>query len=232
MTEDFETRFKTGDAEFGARITPPPAQTVRARGDRLLRRRRIATTMAAVAVVAAVAGGALSVVGPSRGTAPPASATTSGTTADPAPAPSPTRGVTGAPPTAATSTHPGTTHSATTAASCRSLVVPQSVKDAVTQAYRRSQQGLTHIAPVKGTFYYGSCGDTAYAATRFDPTAGATLPEQVQLQDEGGQEKYFTKTAKGQWTYVATDGFPRDPRGCAAIPQIPSDLARAWADCK
>lgn len=227
MTDDFENRLKAGDAEFGARITPHPAEAVRARGDRLLRRRRITTAMAAVALVAGVAGGALAVVGPSHGAAPPASATTGGTTADPAPAPRPTHGATGAPPTASP-----TTHSAATAGSCRSLVVPQSVKDAVTQAYRRSQPGLTHIAPAKGSFYYGSCGDTAYAATRFDPTAGATLGEQVQLQDEGGQEKYFTKAADGRWTYVATDGFPRDPHGCGAIPQIPSDLARLWADCK
>ncbi|MFJ9539763.1 hypothetical protein ACIRPX_21175 [Streptomyces sp. NPDC101225] len=227
MTEEFDTVLKAGDAEFAARITPRSAEAVRARGDRLLRRRRIATVAAAVAVVAAVGGGVLTVVGPSRGTAPPASATTDATTAAPSRTPGPTRGATQVPPSA-----PATTPPSTAAASCRSLVVPQSVKDAVTQAYRRSQQGLQHITPAKGSFYYGTCGDTAYAASRFDPTAGAVLGEQVQLQDEGGQEKYFTKAPDGQWTYVATDGFPRDPRGCAAIPQIPSDLARAWADCK
>ena len=117
-------------------------------------------------------------------------------------------------------------------ASCRSLVVPQAVKDAVTEAYRQSQTGLVHIAPVKGTFYYGTCDGTTYASTRFTPTSGATLGEQVQLQDEGSAAKYFTKPPNGTWTYVATDGFPRSPRGCAAIPQIPSSLAALWADCK
>jgi hypothetical protein len=120
----------------------------------------------------------------------------------------------------------------TTSASCRSLVVPQAVKDAVTETYRQSQTGLVHIAPVKGTFYYGTCDGTTYASTRFTPTSGATLGEQVQLQDEGSAAKYFTKPPNGTWTYVATDGFPRSPRGCAAIPQIPSSLAALWADCK
>ena len=228
MTEEFETHLKAGDAVFGARITPRTPEAVRARGDRLLRRRRIATVLGAVAAVSAIAGGVLAVVGPSRGTAPPASATTDGTTAVPSQAASPTQGgATQVPPNAPTTTPPSTA-----AAPCRSLVVPQPVKDAVTQAYRRSQQDLEHITPAKGSFYYGTCGDTAYAATRFEPTPGATLGEQVQLQDAGGQEKYFTKTPGGRWTYVAGDGLPRDPRGCTAIPQIPSDLARLWADCK
>ncbi|WP_405727366.1 hypothetical protein OG607_24540 [Streptomyces sp. NBC_01537] len=124
------------------------------------------------------------------------------------------------------------TQRTTSTGSCRSLVVPQAVKDAVTEAYRQSQTGLVHIAPVKGSFYYGTCDGTSYAATKFTPASGATLGEQVQLQDEGSTAKYFTKPPNGTWTYVATDGFPSSPRGCAAIPQIPASLAALWADCK
>jgi hypothetical protein len=110
-------------------------------------------------------------------------------------------------------------------------VVAQDVKDAVTQAYRRSQPGLVHITPVKGTFYYGRCDGVFYAGASFTPTAGATENELVQLQDEGGAEKYFTKNRDGAWTFVAGDGLPRDPRGCAALPGIPARLAALWGDC-
>ncbi|MFR9798804.1 hypothetical protein ACL02U_23355 [Streptomyces sp. MS06] len=225
MTEDFETILRAGDAEFAARLAPRPAEAVRSRGDRLLRRRRYATAAAAVAVVAAVGGGALVAVGPSGSTAPPASATVGGTTGKPTPT-GPTTGSTGAPAPSTTAAPSGGS-----ADRCRSLVVPQSVKDAVTEAYRRSQQNLTHIAPAKGSFFYGTCGDTAYAATRFDPTSGVSPGEEVQLQDAGGAMKYFTRSQDGQWAYVASDGLPRDPRGCAAVPQIPAELARLWAGC-
>ncbi|MFE2430384.1 hypothetical protein ACFXJ5_26995 [Streptomyces sp. NPDC059373] len=128
---------------------------------------------------------------------------------------------------------PAATSSATIATtSCRSLVASQSVKDAVTQAYRLAQPGLVHIAPVKGTFYYGACGDVSYAGARFTPTSGSTAGEQVALQDAGSVEKYFTKSPNGMWTYVATDGFPASTHGCAAIPQIPAALAALWADCR
>jgi hypothetical protein len=126
---------------------------------------------------------------------------------------------------------PAATSSATTTTSCRSLVASQSVKDAVTQAYRRAQPGLVHIAPVKGTFYYGACDGVSYAGSRFTPTSGSTVGEQVALQDDGSVEKYFTKSPNGTWSYVATDGFPASSRGCAAIPQIPAPLAVLWADC-
>lgn len=204
--EDFETILKTGSADFATQLTPRSAPAVRARGEQLLRRRRTATTALAVALMAAVAGGAFAATGLSRHSASPAAVATQHTAS-------------AAPSTAS-------------AGSCRSLVVPQAVKDAVTEAYRQSQTGLVHIAPVKGTFYYGTCDGTTYASTRFTPTSGATLGEQVQLQDEGSAAKYFTKTPNRAWTYVATDGFPRSPRGCAAIPQIPASLAALWADCK
>lgn len=115
--------------------------------------------------------------------------------------------------------------------SCQSLVVPAAVKAAVTDAYRRSQPGLIHITPVKGSFYYGRCGATYYAASSFMPTPAANEGEQVQLQDDGAAEKYFTKPPNRPWTYVNTDGLPRSPRGCAAIPQIPRALVDLWADC-
>ncbi|MEU6256996.1 hypothetical protein [Streptomyces sp. NPDC047043] len=226
MTEDFEAILRAGSEELAARTGARPAAVVRARGDELRRRRRMATAGLAVAVVAAVGGGAFALTGhfgqallpeavvspttPAGSTTPPAATSK---TPDPAP------------------DDPAATPSSPASQPCRSLVVPQQVKDAVTLAYERSQPGLVHIAPVKGTFYYGECDGVFYAGTSFTATAAATENELVQLQDEGSTEKYFTKTKDGAWTFVAGDGFPRDPQGCAAIPVIPARLAALWGDC-
>ncbi|MEU6353789.1 hypothetical protein ABZ896_31410 [Streptomyces sp. NPDC047072] len=115
---------------------------------------------------------------------------------------------------------------------CTSLVVSSAVKANVTTAYgNQARPRLTHLAPVKGTFYYGSCDGTFYAATRFRPTAGSTEAEQVALQDDGSAMKYFVDRPGTGWTYLASDGFPASPQGCAAITRIPSSLASAWDDC-
>lgn len=204
MTEDFEAVLRRGSEEVAARTSARPAAAVRARGDDLRRRRRSAVTALAVVLVASVAGGTFALTNPSRKDSPP--------------------GVVGTP------TAPVSTPSAT-APRCRSLIVPPEVKEAVTAAYRRAQPGLTHFVPVKGTFYYGECGGVFHAGTSFTPTADATEGEQVQLQDAGGAEKYFTKSGGGVWTFVASDGFPRDARGCAAIPEIPARLAELWDNC-
>ncbi|MGW3635115.1 hypothetical protein ACWD7F_34095 [Streptomyces sp. NPDC005122] len=98
-------------------------------------------------------------------------------------------------------------------------------------AYRRAQLGLTHFVPVRGTFYYGACDGVFFAGTSFTPTAEATEGELVQLQDAGGAEKYFTKAEDGGWTFAASDDLPRDPRGCAAISEIPARLAELWDNC-
>ncbi|MFF3373285.1 hypothetical protein ACFYXF_10060 [Streptomyces sp. NPDC002680] len=152
-----------------------------------------------------------------------------------APASAPTDTSAGAP----AGTSPGTSAGHTTAGSppkpdgCRSLLVPPTVKTDVTAAYgKQAQPPLTHIAPVKGTFYYGSCDGTLYAGTRFQLTPGATKAEQVALQDDGAAMKYFTDTPNTGWSYVASDGFPADPQGCAAITQIPASLAALWNDCR
>ncbi|MEU0212433.1 hypothetical protein [Streptomyces canus] len=226
MTEDFEAILQAGSEELAARTSARPAAVVRTRGDELKRRHRMATAALAVALVAAVGGGAFAVSGHSRQAAAPeavVSPTTPATSTD-----EPT--VTPKTPSAAPD-NPAATSPSPTSAPCRSLVVPQEVKDAVTQAYQRSQPELVHIAPVRGTFYYGECDGVFYAGTSFTPTADATENELVQLQDEGGAEKYFTKTKGSAWTFVAGDGFPRDPRGCAAIHEIPARLAALWGDC-
>ncbi|MFI1046837.1 hypothetical protein ACH4U3_13635 [Streptomyces griseoruber] len=107
------------------------------------------------------------------------------------------------------------------------------VKASVTAAYgSRAQPALSHIAPVKGTFYYGSCDGIFYAGTRFQPTDGSTEAEQVALQDDGAAMKYFVDRPGAGWSYVASNGFPADPRGCAAITQIPARLAALWNDCR
>ncbi|MEU6218290.1 hypothetical protein ABZ845_12345 [Streptomyces sp. NPDC047022] len=127
---------------------------------------------------------------------------------------------------------PSSPASPTPTASCRSLTASPAVKAEVTAAYghqRRPQ--LVHIRPRTGTFYYGNCEGTTYAAAMFVPTAGATYPELVASQDDGAAMKYFSRSGNGSWVLIASDGLPRDPRGCAAIPKIPAPLAALWADC-
>lgn len=115
---------------------------------------------------------------------------------------------------------------------CRSLPVPATVKADVTAAYgEQAQPRLSHITPVKGTFYYGSCDGTFYAGTRFQLTPGSTEAEQVALQDDGAVMKYFTARPATGWTYLASDPFPSSPKGCAAIPEIPPHLSALWNDC-
>ena len=116
---------------------------------------------------------------------------------------------------------------------CRSLVASPAVKANVTAAYRRqAQPPLTHIAPVKGTFYYGSCDGVFYAGTRFHLTPGSTYAEQVALQDDGAAMKYFVDRPGAGWRYVASGSFPAGPGGCAAIAQVPARLAAVWNDCR
>ncbi|MFG2479786.1 hypothetical protein [Streptomyces fagopyri] len=210
MTEDFEAVLHRGSEELAARTSALPAATLRARGDDLRRRRRLAVTALTITLVASVAGGTFALTTPS-GEASRPGAVVNPTTPLPLPTPTPSPSASGP--------------------RCRSLVVPPEVKEAVTQAYRRAQPGLTHFVPVKGTFYYGECDGVFYAGTSFTPTADATEGELVQLQDAGGAEKYFTKSEDGAWTFTGTDGFPRDPRGCAAIPEIPARLAELWDNC-
>jgi hypothetical protein len=225
MTEDFEAILQTGSEQLAARTSARPASMVRTRGDELRRRHRMATAALAVALMAAVGGGAFAVTGHAGQAAPEVvvSPTTPATSTD---QPTMTPGTPSAAPNISAVTPPSNP-----SPPCRSLVVPQEVKDAVTQAYLRSQPELVHLVPVRGTFYYGECDGVFYAGTSFTPTADATQNELVQLQDEGGAEKYFTKAKGGAWTYVAGDGFPRDPRGCAAIHEIPARLAALWGNC-
>ena len=116
---------------------------------------------------------------------------------------------------------------------CRSLPASPAVKLSVTTAYRgQAQPPLAHIAPVKGTFYYGSCNGTFYAGTRFQLTPGSTEAEQVALQDDGAAMKYFTDRPGAGWHYAASDSFPANARGCAGIAQIPARLAAQWNDCR
>lgn len=116
---------------------------------------------------------------------------------------------------------------------CRSLLVSSTVKSDVTAAYgEQAQPRLTHLAPVKGTFYYGSCDGVHYAATRFQPTAGSTPAEQVALQDDGAAMKYFVDRPGTGWRYLASDGFPAASDGCAAVTQLPAGLAALWDDCR
>lgn len=114
---------------------------------------------------------------------------------------------------------------------CRNVTVTGEVKTAVTRAYQRGFRRLAHIEPEPRTFFYGRCGTVRYAATRFQPTRGASEDELVGLQDEGGAMKYFRATSGSDWSYIATDGFPPGAGGCGDIRQIPRALAAAWRDC-
>ncbi|MEZ0095777.1 hypothetical protein [Streptacidiphilus sp. EB129] len=110
---------------------------------------------------------------------------------------------------------------------CRNLPATAAVKAAVTAAYQVQNPVMKHIQPAAGSFYYGSCGTTQYAATRFAPAAGAGEQELVGLQDDGSTRKYFTYSAGG-WTVSGSDGFP-SRGGCS--PQIPGPLAGLWNHC-
>ncbi|MFJ3640698.1 hypothetical protein ACIPRD_13175 [Streptomyces sp. NPDC090108] len=115
---------------------------------------------------------------------------------------------------------------------CRSLLASSATKATVTAAYRgQSRPPVTHIAPVKGTFFYGSCDGVRYAGIRFRLTAGSTEAERVTLQDEGAGMKYFVARPGAGWRYVASDGFPAPTHGCADVSQIPDRLAALWNDC-
>ncbi|WP_152628153.1 hypothetical protein [Streptacidiphilus neutrinimicus] len=111
---------------------------------------------------------------------------------------------------------------------CRDLVVTAAVKAEVTRTYA-AQNKLVHIGPVPGSFLYGACGGVTYAASPFEPTAGATLQEQVASQDEGSVPKYFSLGAAGAWSYLGSAGFPATG-GC--IGAIPRALAAVWGDCR
>ncbi|MFB7288145.1 hypothetical protein [Actinacidiphila glaucinigra] len=115
---------------------------------------------------------------------------------------------------------------------CRNLAAGGEAKAAVTRAYQRGFPRLVHIAPAPGRFFYGQCGTVRYAAAQFQPTQGATEGELVNLQDEGSAMKYFRASSGGDWSYVATDGFPASEGGCRAIAQIPRALATAWRNCR
>ncbi|WP_159025129.1 hypothetical protein [Streptomyces sp. MUSC 125] len=148
---------------------------------------------------------------------PTPAATSSHASAAPAHTPAPTRA--------------GTSHPPQNLPGCRNLVVVGGVKDAVTTAYERRFPHFRHIRPASHQFFYGQCDGVGYAATRFQLTPGATYEERVGMQDEGSATKYFRATSTGHWVYIASDGFPSGPHGCADVPQIPSALAAAWGDC-
>ncbi|MFF7216120.1 hypothetical protein ACFZAU_37260 [Streptomyces sp. NPDC008238] len=155
-----------------------------------------------------------------------ASASVSGT-----PSASPSRSVPPATPTSSSPSTAGTRKAPASVPGCRNLAAGGEVKAAVTRAYQRGFPRFAHIEPEPQRFFYGQCGTVRYAATQFQPTRGATEGELVGLQDEGSAMKYFRAASGGDWSYVATDGFPPSEGGCRAIPQIPRALATAWRNC-
>ncbi|MGW0501053.1 hypothetical protein ACWD0Z_38210 [Streptomyces sp. NPDC003007] len=208
------------------------------------------------ASVTAVVGGILALAGCRKasdsptGSGTPASASASSAPSFPpsAQAPTPTDTPTTGPATAtaipsaapATSATPAKATTPTPAATlpssadhadCRNLTAGSEVKTAVTEAYRRSFPRFVHLRPEPGQFFYGQCGGVRYAATRFEATLGATYDELVSMQDEGSATKYFRGTSAGGWTYLTSDGFPRGPRGCGDVTQIPDALSALWGNC-
>jgi hypothetical protein len=113
---------------------------------------------------------------------------------------------------------------ASSTAACTNLAVPAHVKSAVTQAWERSK-GISHIRPKPGSFYYGGCGPTSYAAVRFEAGAGATGDDLVHLQDEGSGLQFFRSTPSTGWRFVRSDTFPAT-RDCSQ--GVPVALARQW----
>ncbi|WP_042425680.1 hypothetical protein [Streptacidiphilus anmyonensis] len=122
----------------------------------------------------------------------------------------------------------GSAAPAAAGSACRNLVVTAAVRAEVTRAYA-AESRLVHIEPVPGGFLYGACGGVTYAASRFEPTGGATEQEKVASQDEGSVPKYFSLGPSGAWTYLGSAGFPATG-GC--IGGIPQALAAVWGGCR
>ncbi|WP_042377407.1 hypothetical protein [Streptacidiphilus melanogenes] len=167
-----------------------------------------------LAVCAALALSACHSGSPGGGAAPSTVATTAAPTASTAEG-------------AASSTPAGSAEAAS-GSPCKDLVATTAVKAEVTRAYT-AQSRLVHIEPVPGGFLYGACGGVTYAASSFEPTAGASLEEKVASQDEGSVPKYFSLNPSGTWSYLGSSGFPATG-GC--IGAIPRALAAIWADCQ
>ena len=177
------------------------------------------------------AGAPSAVASATGGSAPATSAPATSAPATSAPAASAPATSAAAPSAAApssTSAPAGGGSFAGAAAGCQNLTATAGVKAAVTAAYEAANPQLNHIQPAPGGFFYGSCGSTRYAATRFQATAGADQNTLVGMQDEGSVRKYFSWTGSTGWGYTGSDGFPA-AGGCPG--QIPAGLAKAWADC-
>lgn len=174
---------------------------------------------------------------PSNGPATTTTTPSPSATATPSPSPSATAtptnpaAITTVTPSPTAATPAGTVPTPASRPGCQNLTVSNEVKAAVTGAYQRSFPRFTHIRPVPRQFFYGQCDGVRYAATRFEPTPGATHDELVAMQDEGSVTKYFRTTSGGNWTYIAGDAFPRGPLGCGHVPQIPEALVAAWGNC-
>ena len=124
----------------------------------------------------------------------------------------------------------GTSASGAPGQACRNLVATPAVRQAVTLAHQ-AYSHLTHIRPEPGAFYYGSCAGVRYAAVVFQAGPGAGPAEAVGLQDDGSAMQYYRAQTGGPWQHLTADTLPRDPRGCAAIADIPAALTAAWASC-
>ena len=190
---------------------------------------RWAAAVLAFSAALLVGGCSSSGSGGSAAGAPSAVASATGSAAATAPAASAVPTASGPAASAPAASAPaGGAPSASTAAGCQNLAATAAVKSAVTAAYEAANPQLNHIEPAPGTFFYGSCGSTRYAATRFQPTAGASQSTLVAMQDEGSARKYFSSTGSAGWGYTGSDGFPARG-GCPAT--VPADLATAWANC-
>jgi hypothetical protein len=113
---------------------------------------------------------------------------------------------------------------------CRNLLATSTVKQAVTLAHR-AYSHLVHIQPEPGAFYYGACAGVQYAAVVFQAGPGAGHAEAVGLQDDGSAMQYYRAQTGAPWQNIASDSLPRDPRGCAAIGDLPAALSTLWAGC-
>lgn len=113
---------------------------------------------------------------------------------------------------------------------CHNLSASQSVRSAVAAAYIR-QNRLTSVQTIPGTFYYGSCGNTYYAATLFEPDSESSQSDLVALQDDGSVLQVFSGSSPDAWSHVGSDDFPHAAKACGQIKQLPTALASLWGDC-
>jgi hypothetical protein len=88
-----------------------------------------------------------------------------------------------------------------------------------------------HLTPEQGGFYYGACGATRYAATRFRPTPEASPQDRIATQDQVADIQVFIAHPGTRWSYVTSGDGRHYSHPCTDIPQLLTALVTIWTGC-